>query len=67
MCIRDMLFLVGDAETLLLVDDEKSQILELHVFRQQLVGADEDVYKRQSLLWAHLTGGRFSYIMGGIY
>ena len=37
------LFLVRDAETLLLVDDQKPEIAELHVFRQQAVRADDHV------------------------
>ena len=37
------LLLVGDAEALLLVDDKQSQILELQILVQQLVGADQQV------------------------
>ena len=36
--------LVGNAETLFLVDDEQPQVLELHAFLQQLMGADEKVH-----------------------
>ena len=32
-----------DAETLLFVDDQQTEILELNVFREQPVGADDDV------------------------
>ena len=35
--------LVGDAEALLLVDDQQAEVLEPHVARQQAVGADDDV------------------------
>ena len=35
--------LVRDAEALLFVDDEQAQVLEVHVLRQQAVGADDDV------------------------
>ena len=35
--------LVGHAEALLLVDDQQPQILELHIFLQELVGADQQV------------------------
>ncbi len=35
--------LVGDAEALLLVDDEQAEVLEAHVARQQPVRADDDV------------------------
>ncbi len=38
------LFLVGHPEALLLVDDQKPQILELYVLRQNPVGADNDVH-----------------------
>ena len=34
---------MGDAEALLLVDDQQPQILEFHVLLQQLVGADEQI------------------------
>ena len=37
------LLLVRDAEALLLVDDEQSEIAELHVLRQQAVRADDDL------------------------
>ena len=37
------LLLVGDAEALLLVDHEQAEVLELHVSRQQPVGADHHV------------------------
>ena len=37
-------FLMGNAEALLLVDDEQPQVLELHSLLQQLVGADENVH-----------------------
>ena len=37
------LLLVGDAEMLLLVDHDEAQILELHAFAEQRVGADDDV------------------------
>ena len=36
-------FFVADAEALLFVDDEQTEIGELYVFRKQAVGADEDV------------------------
>ena len=35
--------LVGHAEALLLVDDQQPQVLELHIFLQELVGADQQV------------------------
>ena len=35
--------LVGDAEVLLLVDDQQAEIPELHRLRQQRVGADDDL------------------------
>ena len=35
--------LVGHAEALLLVDDQQPQILELHIFLQELVSADQQV------------------------
>ena len=38
------LFLMAHAEALLLIDDEKSQILKRQVLRQQLVGADKQVH-----------------------
>ena len=37
------LLLVGDAEMLLLVDDDEAQVLELHALAEQRVGADDDV------------------------
>ena len=37
------LLLVADAEALLLVDHEQAQVLEVHVAREQAVGADDDV------------------------
>ena len=36
--------LVGDAEPLLLVDDQQAQVMELHALLQQLVGADQKVH-----------------------
>ena len=36
-------FFVADAEALLFVDDEEAEVLELQVFREDAVGADEDV------------------------
>ena len=36
-------FLVGDAEMLLLVDDDQAQVLELDGLAEQRVGADDDV------------------------
>ena len=36
--------LVGDAEALLLVDDEQTQVFELHALAQQLMGADKQVH-----------------------
>ena len=36
--------LVHHAETLLFVDDHQTQILELDVFLQQTMGADEDIH-----------------------
>src|SRR5215472_10654910 len=36
-------FLVADAEALLFVDDHQAEIAELHVFREQAVGADDDI------------------------
>ena len=36
-------FLVGDAEMLLLVDDDEAEIAELDALRQQRMGADDDV------------------------
>ena len=35
---------MGDAEALLLVDDEEPQVLELHALLQQLVGPDEKIH-----------------------
>ena len=35
--------LVGDAEMLLLVDDQQAEVLELDALGQQRVGADHDV------------------------
>ena len=37
------LLLVLDAEALLLVDDDQAEVLELHLGREQPVGADDDV------------------------
>ncbi len=37
-------FLVHHAKTLLFVDDDQTQILELDVFLQQTMGADEDIH-----------------------
>ncbi len=34
---------VADAEALLFVDDEEAEVLELEVFGEDAVGADEDV------------------------
>src|ERR1700682_2614847 len=34
---------VGDAETLFFVDDQQTQIVELHVFGEQTMSADDDV------------------------
>ena len=38
------LFLVFDTEALLLVDDDKAEVMELHVLGQQPVGAHHDVH-----------------------
>ncbi len=35
---------MSDTKTLLLVDDQKSQILELHIRRQHSVGSDDDIH-----------------------
>ena len=35
---------MSDAETLLLIDDQKSQILELHIRRQYSMGSDDDIH-----------------------
>ena len=35
---------MGDAEALLLVDDEQPQVLELHALAQQLMGTDKQVH-----------------------
>ena len=35
---------MSDAETLLLIDDQKPQILEFHIRRQHSVGSDDDIY-----------------------
>ena len=35
---------MGDAEALLLVDDEQTQVFELHALAQQLMGADKQVH-----------------------
>ena len=35
--------LVGDAEMLLLVDDEEAEVLELDALAEQRMGADDDV------------------------
>ncbi len=37
-------FLVGDTEMLLLIDDDKPKILEFDGFRQQRMGADDDIH-----------------------
>ena len=37
------LLLVGDAEMLLLVDDDKADILELDGLSEQRMGADDDI------------------------
>src|SRR5689334_11758852 len=37
------LFLVRDAEMLLLVDDEETKILEVYGFGEQCMGSDDDV------------------------
>ena len=37
-------FLVAHAEALLLIDDKQTEVLELDVFREQAVSADEDVH-----------------------
>ena len=39
------LFLVGDAEALLLIDDDEAEVLELHVAGNQAVGADDEVHR----------------------
>ncbi len=39
------LLLVTHAKALLLIDDEKSQVLELHPVGEELVGSDHDVYR----------------------
>ena len=36
-------FLVGDAEMLLLVDDDEAEVLELDGLAEQRMGADDDV------------------------
>src|SRR3546814_19132706 len=36
-------FLVGDAEFLLLVDDDQAEALERHRFGEQRMGADDDI------------------------
>ena len=46
--------LVGDAEALLLVDDDEPQVGELHVFGQQAMGADEDVHPPGRRIGQHL-------------
>ena len=38
-------FLVLDAEALFLVDDHQAELLELHRFRQDRMGADHDVHR----------------------
>ena len=38
------LFLVLHAEALFLVDDDKAEVVELHVFREQPVGAHHDIH-----------------------
>ena len=38
------LFLVGHAEALLLIDDEKAQVFKLHILGQQPVGPDDDIH-----------------------
>ena len=40
---RFQLFLVGDTEVLLLVDDHQAKLLELDRLRQERVGSDDDV------------------------
>ena len=47
-------FLVGDAEALLLVDDQQSQVLEPHVPPQQPVRADHDVHLPERRVLDHL-------------
>ena len=39
------LLLVGDAEALLLIDDDEAEILELHIAGNQAVGADDEVHR----------------------
>ena len=34
---------MGDPETLLFVDDQQAQVLELHIRREQAVRADDDI------------------------
>ena len=52
--------LVAHAEALLLVDDEQAEILELDVFREQPVGADEDV----DLAGLHLLHDELLFLRG---
>ena len=53
-------FLVGDAEMLLLVDDDEAEILEFNGLREQRVGADHDVdraFREPFPHLRHLAGG----------
>src|SRR5579884_2018584 len=52
--------LVTHAKTLFLVDDQKPQIAEFHVFRQQPVGADHHVHLTGSGVLEHLF-----HLLGG--
>ena len=38
-------FFVGDAESLLLINDQNAQILKLHIRRQYPMGADDDIHQ----------------------
>ena len=47
--------LVGDAEALLLVDDEEAEVLERDVVAEQAVGADDDVDRAVGQAVDHLA------------
>ena len=48
---------MGDAEALLLVNDDKAQVLEADVLSEQAMGADEDVDLALAQCWKRLLMG----------
>ncbi len=50
------LLLCGHAELLFLVDDEQSKVVPLHIFAQQLMRTDDDVYLAVSKSAKHVLG-----------